>query len=73
MFETDFSYLFSDNGNANKKFSKKESSKENKEEQFRNDAYQAQEYFSHDKFTFVQVMVDLSNKRLPQKSNKVAS
>lgn len=40
---------------------------------FKNDSYQAPEYFKHDKWSYANIMVDLTNHRLPQKSNKVPS
>lgn len=40
---------------------------------FKNDSYQAPEYYGHDKWSYADINMNLANKRLPQKSNKVPS
>lgn len=65
-------------GGSKKSGSKKESSSPAATETpkasptfFKNDSYNAPEYFEHNKFSFSDVMVTLAGSRLPQQSNKV--
>lgn len=41
------------------------------EEVFRNDQYNCKEYFDHNRFSFFDLIEQMSDKRLPQRSNKM--